>query len=279
MGTSRRRRPTGECVAGSHMGGLVLCIVQVRGPRGRMSLCYGPSHHCPRRGWDIIMKIWVLAFASLITLSTMAAISLVVAQSAQALVAGSDGTAIGTSEKADRARKAVTPALSETPGDPVPPSSPAPAPGPAAAPSPSRSASATSPVMVMVTPPRVTNAGDAPRPVPTTPPAGSLPAPSTSSTVLGGQPATCTQVTSNGQFLTPCGTNPEPRKVYCNSLAVPVASPTPAHRLAPLPVTPGVEPMGLYVQVTSGSITFVHNAPANNMGGQNFSAGQFGFTP
>ena len=221
-----------------------------------------------------VMNARVRLCAALITGSTVVAGSMVLADSAWALVGVSDGSSVSVSPRTDGGRGPETPAPDETPAAPVAPTDPAPAAPAAPAPTPTASTPTKSPVVVEVMPPKVKDAAEAPKPVPVAPRKDSKTDPSTSKVFIGKEEATCTQTTSNGQLLTSCGVNPEPppvKKLYCNSLTKRDAPPALAQRLAPMP---GPLVPGLYVHVIDGLVSL-----KNRGGTQIFSAGQFGFTP
>lgn len=217
-----------------------------------------------------MMNARVRLCAALITGSTVFAGSMVLADSAWALVGVSDGSSVSVSPRTDGGRGPETPAPDETPAAPVAPTDPAPA---APAPTPTASTPTKSPVVVEVMPPKVKDAAEAPKPVPVAPPKDSKTDPSTSKVFIGKEEATCSQDKSTGKLVTSCGVSPEPppvKKIYCNSLAKRKAPPALAQRLAPMP---GPLLPGLYVQIIDGIINL-----SNKSGTVQFSAGQFGFT-
>lgn len=222
-----------------------------------------------------MMNAGVRLCAAIVTGSAFVAGSMVLADSAWALVGVSDGSTVRVSPRTDGGRGPETPAPEETPAAPVAPSDPAPAaPAPAPAPTPTAITPTKSPVVVEVMPPTVKNGADAPKPVLVVPKEDAKPDPSTSKVLLGGQEATCTQSASDGKLVTACGKDSKPqpvKKLYCNSLAKRDAPTAVAYRLGPLP---GSLPPGLYVQVLDGLINI-----SNRGGTQNFTAGQFGYTP
>ena len=220
-----------------------------------------------------MMNARVRLCAALITGSAVVAGSMVLADSAWALVGVSDGSSVSMSPRADGGRGPETPAPDETPAAPVAPTDPAPAAPAAPAPTPTASTPTKSPVVVEVMPPKVKDAAEAPKPVPVAPPKDSKTDPSTSKVFIGKEEATCSQDKSSGKLVTSCGVNPEPppvKKIFCNSLAKREASPALSQRLVPMP---GPLPPGLYVQIIDGMINL-----SNKSGTLMFSAGQFGFT-
>lgn len=215
--------------------------------------------------------------AALVTGSTFVAGSMVLADSAWALVGGSDGSTVRVSPRTDGGRGPETPAPVETPAAPVAPSDPVPA-APAPAPTPTASTPTKSPVVVEVMPPTVKDGADAPKPVPVAPPKDAKPDPSTSKVLLGDQEATCSQIASDGKLVTACGKDTKPlpvKKLYCNSLAKPAARVAHTQPGASMPLLSRAValPPGLYVSVLDGAITML-----NRGGTQNFTAGQFGYT-
>lgn len=219
------------------------------------------------------MNARVRSLAALVTGASLVAGSMVLADSAWALVGVSDGSSVSVSPRTDGGRGPETPAPDETPAAPVAPTDPAPAAPAAPAPTPTASTPTKSPVVVEIMPPKVKDAAEAPKPVPTAPPKDSKTDPSTSKVFIGKEEATCSQDKSTGKLVTSCGVSPEPppvKKIYCNSLAKREAPPALAQRLAPMP---GTLPPGLYVQIIDGLINL-----SNKSGTLQFSAGQFGFT-